>query len=146
MIQLNEECIILELQASNKEELLRELAIMAQRNCPEIETTTIIQILLEREQVGSTGVGNGVAIPHGKLPDIEEQILCFGKSNKGISFDAKDERSVHLFVMILSPLHMSEKYLQTLGKVSKLLKDEETRNKFLRATSTQTVQQLFNRP
>ena len=146
MIQLKEECIILELQSTDKEELLEELAITARKKCPEIHSATITQVLAEREQLGSTGVGNGVAIPHGKLADLTEQVLCFGKSNRGIPFDAQDTRPVHLFVMILSPLHMPQEYLQTLGRVSRLLKDEETRNKFRRATSTKTIRQLFNRP
>jgi PTS system nitrogen regulatory IIA component len=146
MIQLKEQCILLELKSINKEELLAELAGTVQKKYPAIDSETIKQVLMEREQLGSTGVGNGVAIPHGKLPGLEQCLLCFGRSMRGIGFEAKDNRPVHLFVMILSPVDMAEEYLQTLGKVSRLLNNESNRNKFIQAASKKTIQQLFNQP
>jgi nitrogen PTS system EIIA component len=101
--------------------------------------------LLEREQIGSTGVGNGIAIPHGKMPDLQKLLLCFGRSGRGIAFEARDKMPVHLFVMILSPLDMAAEYLQTLGRISRLLKDESIRGKLLQASNAKTVQQLFSR-
>ncbi|MCI5221530.1 MAG: PTS sugar transporter subunit IIA [Candidatus Electrothrix sp. AR4] len=145
MIQLKEQCILLELESTNKESLLVELAEAIQKKYPSINTEHVKQVLMEREQLGSTGVGNGVAIPHGKLHGLEQCLLCFGRSIQGIGFDAKDNRPVHLFIMILSPMDMAEEYLQTLARVSKLLNDETNRSKFLQATSKRTVQQLFNR-
>ena len=146
MIRLKEECIILELQSTSKEELLNELAVTAQRECPAIQSTVISRMLTEREQLGSTGVGDGVAIPHAKIPGLRDLVLCFGKSSRGIGFDAKDKRPVHLFILILSPMDLAEEYLQTLGWVSRLLKDEVIRNQFLLATNTAVIQQLFNQP
>jgi PTS system nitrogen regulatory IIA component len=146
MIQLKEQCILLELESDNKESLLDEMAEAIQVQHPSVNTNSIKQVLMEREQLGSTGVGNGVAIPHGKLPGLEQCLLCFGRSIQGIGFDAKDNKPVHLFVMILSPVDMAEEYLQTLAKVSRLLNNESNRSKFLQATSKKTVQQLFNRP
>jgi PTS system nitrogen regulatory IIA component len=143
MAELTEESIILELKARSKDELLYELATAAQRQCPHLQTETVRQVLLEREQIGSTGVGNGIAIPHGKLPDLHKLLLCFGRSVRGIPFEAKDRMPVHLFVMILSPVEMAAEYLQTLGGISRVLKDEGNRGKLLQAASVETVQQLF---
>jgi PTS system nitrogen regulatory IIA component len=143
MTELTEEGIILELQAKTKEELLYELAAAAQRQCPQMAVETVRQALLEREQIGSTGVGGGIAIPHGKLPGLPNLLLCFGRSMRGIPFEAKDKLPVHLFVMILSPADMASQYLQTLGRISRLLKDESTRDKLLQTASVKTVQQLF---
>jgi PTS system nitrogen regulatory IIA component len=145
MTDLTEEGIILELQARTKDELLRELAAAAQRLCPELAAETVRLSLLEREQIGSTGVGGGIAIPHGKLPGLNTLLLCFGRSSRGIPFEAKDRLPVHLFVMLLSPLDMAAEYLQTLGQISRLLKDESIRAKLLQAASAKTVQQLFSR-
>ena len=144
MIELSEQCIVLDLESTSKEELLGEMAEAAQRRYPELNSKSIQQVLMEREQIGSTGVGNGVAIPHGKLQELQKGLVCFGRSVKGISFEAKDNKPVHLVVMILSPVGMAEEYLQTLAKVSKLMNNEENRNKFLQAKSRENIQQLFN--
>ncbi|MGB5684697.1 MAG: PTS sugar transporter subunit IIA [Candidatus Electrothrix sp.] len=146
MIELTEQCIVLELKSIDKEGLLREMAGAAQKKNPKLNVETIQRVLLEREQIGSTGVGNGVAIPHGKLHGLEQCMVCFGRSTKGIGFEAKDNKPVHLVVMILSPLDMAEEYLQTLARVSKLMKSEGKRNKFLHAGSEKNIQQLFNLP
>ena len=144
MTELTEEGIILELKARTKEEVLYEMACLAQRQCPQIEVERVQQALFEREQIGSTGVGGGIAIPHGKLADLTNLLLCFGRSARGIPFEAKDRLPVHLFVLILSPIDMAGEYLKTLGKISRLLKDEAVRTQLLQAASTGTVQQLFN--
>ncbi len=145
MVQLEEQCIILELESTGKEAVLHELAGAVHEKCTLIDLDTLCQVLTEREQLGSTGVGNGVAIPHGKVPGLKKLLLCFGRSSSGISFDAVDNQPVHLFVMILSPLGMAKEYLQTLARVSKLLKDATTRNRFLQAADTETILELFNR-
>ncbi len=145
MAELSEEGIILELKAKSKDELLRELAAAAQRLCPDLQAETVRRVLLEREQIGSTGVGNGIAIPHGKLAELQNLLICFGRSAKGIPYEAKDRLPVHLFVMILSPENMAAEYLQTLGQISRLLKDESIRGKLLQAASAKSVQQLFSR-
>jgi nitrogen PTS system EIIA component len=144
MTEMTEEGIILELKARTKDELLRELAAAAQRLCPAAQADTVLRVLREREQIGSTGVGNGIAIPHGKLPGLPKLLLCFGRSSRGIPFETKDRLPVHLVVMILSPENMAAEYLQTLGRISRLLKDESIRAKLLQAGSPKTVQQLFS--
>ena len=145
MQQLEEQCIILELESTGKEAVLRELAGAVHDKCPSINLDTMTQILAEREQLGSTGVGNCVAIPHGKVPGLEKLLLCFGRSSRGINFDAEDNRPVQLLVMILAPPDMAGEYLQTLARVSRLLKDTTTRNKLLQARDTETILELFNR-
>ena len=145
MVQLEEQCIIFELESNGKEAVLRELAGSVHDKCPSIDLDTMTRVLAEREQLGSTGVGNGVAIPHGKVPDLEELLLCFARSSHGISFDAVDNRPVQLFVMILAPPDTAEDYLQTLARVSRLLRDTTTRNKLLLATDTEIILELFNR-
>ncbi|BCO10797.1 PTS fructose transporter subunit IIA [Desulfolithobacter dissulfuricans] len=144
MLEIQEQCVLLDLEATSKEGVLRELTAAVQEWCPGVDQATLLDILLEREHVGSTGVGNGVAIPHGKVPDLDDILLCFGSSRSGISFDAVDNQPVYLFVMILSPETMAEEYLRTLGQVSRLLKNPETRSRLMRAEDCRAIQQIFS--
>jgi PTS system nitrogen regulatory IIA component len=146
MVQLNKQCIILELAATGKEAVLNELAEAVHDKCPRLDLQSLAGILAERELLGSTGIGNGVAIPHGKVSGLNKLLLCFGRSSAGISFDAVDNRPVHIFVMILSPRDSPGKYLQTLARVSRLLKDPVTRNKFIQAADKEAILSLFNQP
>jgi len=145
MVQLKKQCIILELEATDKAGVLHELAGTVHANHPLIDQDSMTHILANRELLGSTGVGNGIAIPHGKVPNLDKLLLCLGRSTAGISFDAVDNRPVHLFVMILSPTSMAGEYLQTLAQTSKVLKDTDLRNKILAAGDAETIVQLFNR-
>ena len=145
MVQLQKQCIILEFEATDKEGVLRELAGAVHANHPLIDQATMTNILAERELLGSTGVGNGIAIPHGKVPGLDKLLLCLGRSAAGVNFDALDNRPVHLFMMILSPPDMAGEYLQTLARTSKVFKDTDLRNQILTAVDAETIVQLFNR-
>ncbi len=143
MVQLNEQCIILELEATDKEGVLRELAGAVHAQHPLIDQETMTHILAERELLGSTGVGNGIAIPHGKVPKLDKLLLCLGRSTAGINFDATDNQPVHIFMMILSPPATAGEYLQTLARTSKVLKDTTLRNRILSASDTGSIAQIF---
>jgi len=144
MFKLNKENVILDLKARNKGAVLEELAEGLHHQCPQIDLPGLCRALAEREQVGSTGVGNGVAIPHGKVRGLDRIQLFVGRSLKGISFDAVDNQSVYLFVMIISPVDMAEEYLKTLARVSRLLKRVEKRRLLLHAQSRQEIVDIFN--
>ncbi len=144
MVQLLEEDVVLDLEARNKDEVLKELAKVLHKHCSHINLEQLCQVFRERELIGSTGVGNGVAIPHGKIQELDHIILCFGRSLAGIQFDAIDNQPVTLFVMILSPVTVTDNYLKTLAQVSRLLKQPEKR-RALRLTSTkEEVIHIFN--
>jgi len=145
MLHLSDKCVLLDLQAKTKDEVLEELALAAQNLCPHIKIDTLSKVLKERESVGSTGVGEGVAIPHGKIAEIDKTLLCFGRSHEGIYFDAVDNKPVRLFVMILSPMDVAEEYLHTLAMVSKLLKQPKNRETLLQAKKMKSVIKLFNK-
>ena len=85
---LAKECIKANLQATNKEGVLAELAALLAEANPHLSRDKIIEVLMEREKLGSTGIGNGVAIPHGKLSGIDQIVTAFGRSLEGISFDS----------------------------------------------------------
>lgn len=143
MLRLEPENILLEMGAKNKEGALRELASVLQRQCPAVNLEAICQVLNEREQIGSTGVGNGVAIPHGRVAGLSQILFCFGRSLDGIGFDAIDNQPVHYFFLILSPTHVAEEYLQTLAQASRLLKQPEKRRLLRVAPDKQEIIALF---
>jgi PTS system nitrogen regulatory IIA component len=140
---LKKEAIILEMKAATKDGALRELASVAAVLCGRFTEEILYNVLLEREAVGSTGVGNGVAIPHGKLEGLDDILLCFGRSRAGLNFDAIDNRPVHLFVLLLSPAGKAAEYLQTLARISKILKDGANRQRLLESTSREEIAALF---
>jgi len=144
MPQLQRDAIILDMKAATKEAALRELAGVAATLCGRFTEETLYNVLMERETVGSTGVGNGVAIPHGKIEGLDKILLCFGRSRTGINFDAIDNRPAHLFVLLLSPASKAGEYLQTLAAVSRILKQHEKRQQLLDSTSRDDIASLFN--
>ena len=86
-----------------------------------------------RESLGSTGIGDGVAIPHGKVSDLHELVVAFGRSKKGIAFDAIDGKPVHLFFLLLAPENSTGQHLKALAKISKMLKTPNFRKKLIEA-------------
>jgi PTS system nitrogen regulatory IIA component len=143
MPQLKSDAIILEMKAATKDAALRELAGLAATQCGRFTEEVLYKILLERESVGSTGVGNGVAIPHGKIEGLDEILLCFGRSKAGIDFNAIDKRDVYLFMLMISPAGKGGEYLQTLARVSRILKQSSNRQRLFDATTREEIVGLF---
>ncbi len=141
--RLDKKSIQLDLAATTKEAVLKELVDTIHGQCSEIDHETLLRVISERERIGSTGIGGGVAIPHGKLKQLKQVVLAFGRSRKGIGFDAIDNRPVHIFIMILAPESMAENYLKTLARVSRLLKQSSTYADFMKAKSPEEVLAVF---
>lgn len=129
------ETIIEELEAGNKEEVIRELAGVVAGNCEEIASIELARILLERESLGSTGIGEGVAIPHGKYPGITFLTGALGRSTKGIDFQSMDGKPAHLFFLLVAPENSAGLHLKALARISRLLKTERFRKKIMDAGS-----------
>jgi PTS system nitrogen regulatory IIA component len=130
---LQPEDIIPSLAAETKEEVLLEFAAKVEERHPLLDRTEIFRVLQERERLGSTGIGDGVAIPHGKLKRAGDLILLFGRNNKGIDFDALDGRKVHIFFLLIAPEEAFGLHLKMLGRISRILKDPAVRKGLLEA-------------
>jgi PTS system nitrogen regulatory IIA component len=100
---LLKEYIMLSLKAREKRELLDEMATELASKVEGLNRERLLEVLLEREKLGSTGIGHGVAIPHGKLKGVDGIIVAFGRSKKGVDFHSMDDRPVHLFFLIVAP-------------------------------------------
>ena len=95
--------IVPELKGRTKKQVLEELIDAVKQNKPTIDRDRLMKVLLERERLGSTGIGDGIAIPHGKLRDIDDLVLSFGRSSEGIDFESMDGKPVHLFFLLVAP-------------------------------------------
>ena len=119
---LRPNAIISNLHATSKKQALQELAKHA-ANFTGLHEHIIFDVLLERERLGTTGVGNGIAIPHGKLAGVDRLYGMFARLESGIDFDAIDERPVDLIFMLLAPENAGADHLKALARVSRLLRD-----------------------
>jgi PTS system nitrogen regulatory IIA component len=128
-----QEFIIEELAAKTKRDVLLELSTAFLRGPYSFDTERVVEILLNREKLGSTGIGDGIAIPHGKLEGLNELILGFGRSTGGIDFQAMDGRPVHLFFLLVAPENSEGQYLKALAKISRMLKEATFRKRLMDA-------------
>ncbi len=144
MIQnLTEQHIAPFLQATNKNEVLLELTTLMSATCKETNQAELFRVIQERESIGSTGIGDGIAIPHGKLDDLSQLVICFGRSIEGIPFDAIDGKPVHLFFLLLAPTTSAGPYLNNLAKITRFLKSPRIRSRLLHAASAREILTTF---
>jgi nitrogen PTS system EIIA component len=131
--------IIPELSATTKKEALRELAAAAVEQAPHLDPDQLSAILEAREELGSTGIGDGVAIPHGKVPGLKEVLVVLGRSSKGVPFAAPDGRPIHLFFLLLAPSAAAAAYLSRLAELARFLRDSQVRARLLQAESREEL-------
>lgn len=131
--------IRLDLPGENKQEIIEAMLDILVETGKVGDRQTALACLLERERKMSTGIENGVAIPHGKTEVVDELLACVGLKKKGVDFDSLDGEPSKIFIMTLSPLQSSGPHIQFLAEVSSLLKDGESREKILKAESADEV-------
>ncbi len=130
---LNPGAVAGNLRASAKNEALAELIDALLKTESGLDRDQLLQVLQERERLGSTGIGEGVAIPHGKLRSIDRLVLSFGRSRKGVDFDSMDGKPAHLFFLLIAPEESVGVHLKTLARISKLLKNPAVRARLMAA-------------
>jgi PTS system nitrogen regulatory IIA component len=132
-----------DINAESKEALLEEMTDVMLRSAPNLDRGQVLSVLQERERLGSTGIGEGVAIPHGKIADIDQMYLAFGRSVKGVDFDSMDGKAAHLFFLLIAPEESISAHLKTLARISKLLKKEQVRNQLLAAENAEVIYNII---
>jgi len=140
---IRKEFIVEELAATNKREALEELARSIQRGEIHFDLDAMVNVILEREKLGSTGIGHQVAIPHGKLNGLDGLIIAFGRSSRGIDFDAVDGKPVKLFFLLVAPEQSTGEHLKALAKISRMLKDLQFRKSLLETGSPEALYQII---
>ena len=136
---LSPDSIDLDLKAETKDQVLQRLVSLL----PISEKTwdTLVKMLRKRERLGSTGIGKGVAIPHGRSLLINRLMLAFARSKEGINFDSVDGQPANIFFLIMAPpLEVSNLYLPTLGKIAQIAREKENRDQL---TAVETPEELI---
>ena len=128
---LRESCVIADLKGGTKQEILTELASSLEREGLISNVKEAVDVILEREKLGSTAIGDGVAIPHGKMKGIDRMLCVFGRSKEGIPFDAVDGKPVHIFFLLLAPEDSAGLHIQMLSRISRILRDPSFRKRLV---------------
>ena len=142
---LSEERVTTQLTAATKEEALSALAALFTRDDPSLDTPSVYEVLSERERLASTGIGSGVAIPHGRIAQLDRLRAAVAISPSGIPFDAIDGSPVRIVVGVLAPQHHTGDHLRVLARVSRLLRSPDVREKLLAARDAHEAFELIAR-
>ncbi len=132
-----------DLGASNKPGVLRELVGLVLRVAPDLDPNQLVETLQRREKLQSTGIGDGVAIPHGKTPGVDKVMACVGRSKAGVDFQSLDGMPTHLFFTLLVPESEHGLHLKALARVSRLLKEARVRQALLDAEDAEAMYAVF---
>ena len=140
---INESLIISDLACSDKNTVLKKFSDCVSQQFPKIPVDEVFTILKEREDLGSTGIGDGIAIPHGKTKKIDTLIAAFARSHEGIPFDAIDDKPVKFFFLLLAPEDSAGLHLKALAKISRMLKDPEFQERLAEAKDAAELFQVI---
>ena len=133
--------VIADLSRKEKSEVLEEMANQLADRPSGLDPAQILQVLQDREKISTTAIGEGVAIPHGKLPNVEKVSALFARSLEGVDFASLDGEPTHLFFTLIAPQDAAADHLKALARISRLLKDPDLRRRLLTAA---TSQELYN--
>jgi PTS system nitrogen regulatory IIA component len=141
---LDVKAISTELTSRNKIEVLVEMIELLRRVQPDLDAEELLAVLIDREELGSTGIGDGIAIPHGKLKGLNRLLMAFGRKKDGIDFDSIDNRPAHLFFLLLAPESEATLHLKALARISKLLRKDDVRRQLLDAPDPATLLSILS--
>lgn len=140
---LDKESIELDITAKTKKEVIEELVELLAKKNVILDKKATLDSLFEREELGSTGVGQGIAIPHSKTKGVKDLVAAFGVSKEGVDFDALDGEPVNIFFLLLAPEGAAGLMLKALARVSNFLKNKYYRRKILEASDRAAVVQTI---
>jgi PTS system nitrogen regulatory IIA component len=135
MDYLNEEWVIPDLKGTDKPSILKELSGVLVKPCQVSSVEELVQVLLDREKLGSTGIGEGIAIPHGRLKKLKRFYISFGRSLIGVDFDSIDRKPSQLFFLVMAPENSAVDNLKLLSRIVTLLKEPSFKKRLMEARS-----------
>ncbi len=136
---LKESSVISDIKGRTKKDILTELAGQLKTAGLIKDVEPVVKIIMEREALGSTGIGDGVAIPHGKMKGSGNILCVFGRSREGVDFDAADGEKVHIFFLVLAPEDSASAHLKVLSRISRILRDPSFRKKLLKLPDAHAI-------
>jgi PTS system nitrogen regulatory IIA component len=136
---LVKDAVILDLESDTKDGLLAEMARALAKSVPGLDAERLLEVLIEREGLQSTGIGEGVAIPHGKMAGLASLVASFARSRSGVDFASIDGQPTQLFFLLVVPEHSGGQHLKALARISRFLRDAEFRQKLTDAEGGQDI-------
>ena len=140
---LKKESVIADLIGQNKLEIIKEMTECLKKNNIIKDDQALFETLMEREKLGSTGIGENVAIPHGKSEELTQIITVFARSLKGVDFESLDQKPVHFVCMVIAPAHSTGQHLKALARISRLFKNQTLREGILKAEDSNAIYSIL---
>jgi len=137
-------CVKVPLEGEDKQSVITELVDLLDTSGSLLDRNVVLEAVLAREQTRSTGIGSGIAIPHGKCKAVKELVMAIGVAGEGIDFASVDGKPVTTIFLLVSPADQTGPHIQALARISKLMLDEQFRQKLEKATSADEVYELLN--
>lgn len=141
---LEKDLVVEDFHAGDKAEVLSFLVARLAEQCPEIDADEALKVFQEREKLGSTGIGDGVAIPHGKLAGMPRPLVLFARSRQGVPFDSLDGKPCHLIFLVAAPEGGAGLHLRILAHISRLARDPAMYRAMLDAPGFDALWQIFS--
>ncbi len=139
---LLKDAMIDDLKSRDKKGVIEELVISVSR-ISGVNREELVRVLMERERLGSTGIGGGIGIPHGKMKNLESLFLSFGLSRKGVDFESIDNKPTHIFFLLVTPENSTGLHLKLLARISRILKNELFKEKLLNAADRDEIYNII---
>lgn len=139
---LRPDLVIPKLRGQDKQSVLEELTEHLATRVTGLTRDHLLQVLLDREALASTAIGEGVAIPHGKLNSIDRLSACIGRSPEGVDFKSMDGHPTYIFVTLVAPEHSTGEHLKALARISRLFKDADFRSRLMAAQDGEEIYRL----
>ena len=144
MDYLDEEWVLPDLKGTDKPSILKELSGVLVKPCQASSVEELVQVLLDREKLGSTGIGEGIAIPHGRLKRLKRFYISFGRALKGVDFDSIDRKLSQLFFLVMAPENSAVDNLKLLSRIVTLLKEPSFKKRLMEARSPKELFQIIS--
>jgi nitrogen PTS system EIIA component len=140
---LKKESVIENLAGKNKLDVIKEMTDCLKQNNNIKDDQALYATLMEREKLGSTGIGENVAIPHGKSNELTQIIIVFARSLNGVDFESLDQKPVHFICMVIAPAHSTGLHLKALARISRLFKNQTLREGILKAEDSNAIYSIL---
>ena len=140
---LKKESVIADLLGDSKVKVIKEMTQCLKKNNFIKSDQALFETLMEREKLGSTGIGENVAIPHGKSDEVTQIITVLARSKKGVEFESLDQKPVHFVCMVIAPAHSTGQHLKVLARVSRIFKNQGIREEILEAENSDTIYSIL---
>ena len=137
-------CVKVPLEGKDKQSVIAELVDLLDTNGLLLDKNVVLDAVLAREQTRSTGIGSGIAIPHGKCKAVKELVMAIGVADKPIDFGSVDDKRVTTVFLLVSPADQTGPHIQALARISRLMLDEQFKEGLEKATSADEVYELLN--